>query len=124
MSKSVISEVEGVAGCLLMKRVIDITKVDPQVLTWAITSMAHRLNHAASEEKPAEDAINEALKVLENVVTVQKRIKHAEANIDKKQIDFLSTSYKNIRSISIIVRTNFMMHSVINNFHTSANFAL
>ena len=84
VSKSVINEVEGVAGYLLMKRVIDITKVDPQVLTWAITRMAHRLNHAASEEKPAEDVINEALKVLENVVTVQKRIKHVEANIDKK----------------------------------------
>ncbi|CAB4033721.1 Hypothetical predicted protein, partial [Paramuricea clavata] len=70
VSKSVINEVEGVTGCLLMKRVIDITKTDPQVLTWAITRMADRFNNAA-EEKPgdSEDVINEALKVLKNVVT-------------------------------------------------------
>lgn len=80
VSKSVINEIEGVAGCLLMKRVIDITKIDPQVLTWAITRMADRLN-TASEEKPAGDVINEALTVLENVVTVQRRIKDVEANI-------------------------------------------
>jgi hypothetical protein len=43
VSKSVINEIEGVTGCLLMKRVIDITKTDPQVLTWAITRIADRL---------------------------------------------------------------------------------
>jgi hypothetical protein len=78
VSKSVINEVEGVTGCLLMKRVIDITKTDPQVLTWAITRMADRFNNA-TEEKPAEseDVINEALKVLKNVVKIQSKIKLA-----------------------------------------------
>ena len=51
VSKSVINEIEGVTGCLLMKRVIDITKTDPQVLTWAITRMADRLNDE-TEQKP------------------------------------------------------------------------
>lgn len=37
VSEGVISVAEGVSGCLLVKRVIDLTKTDPQVLTWAIT---------------------------------------------------------------------------------------
>ncbi|CAB3997423.1 Hypothetical predicted protein [Paramuricea clavata] len=86
VSKSVINEIEGVTGCLLMKRVIDITKTDPQVLTWAITRMADRFNNV-TEEKSADskdgakhkDTINEALKVLENVVDIQRRIKAVEA---------------------------------------------
>lgn len=80
VSKSVIKEVEGVTGCLLMKRVIDITKINPQVLTWAITRMANRLNdhrNNESEEKP-EDIINQALEVLQNVVKVQRQIKGRE----------------------------------------------
>ena len=80
VSKSVIKEVEGVTGCLLMKRVIDITKINPQVLTWAITRMANRLNDHRNnelEEKP-EDIINHALEVLQNVVKVQKQIKGCE----------------------------------------------
>ena len=44
MSLSVINETEGATGVLLVKRVIDLTKTDPQVLTWAITDMADRIN--------------------------------------------------------------------------------
>ena len=80
VSKSVIKEVEGVTGCLLMKRVIDITKINPQVLTWAITRMANRLNDHRDnelEEKP-EDIINHVLEVLQNVVKVQRQIKGRE----------------------------------------------
>ena len=53
VSKSVINEIEGVTGCLLMKRVIDITKTDPQVLTWAITRMADRVNDE-TDQKPVD----------------------------------------------------------------------
>ena len=80
VSKSVIKEVEGVTGCLLMKRVIDITKINPQVLTWAITRMANRLNDHRDnelEEKP-EDIIYHVLEVLQNVVKVQRQIKGRE----------------------------------------------
>ena len=39
-SKGVIEKVEGAVGILMIQRVIDITKTDPQVLTWAITRQA------------------------------------------------------------------------------------
>ena len=82
VSKSVIDQTEGVTGCLLVKRVIDLTKTDPQVLTWAITRMADRINHA--EPKPSkpvdpQELINDALKVLEKVVEFQAKIKAIEA---------------------------------------------
>ena len=53
VSKSVINEIEGVTGCLMMKRVIDITKTGPQVLTWAITRMADRVNDE-TDQKPVD----------------------------------------------------------------------
>ena len=37
-SKEVIQDVEGVTGVLAMTRVINLTKTDPQVLTWAIST--------------------------------------------------------------------------------------
>ena len=42
-SKGIIDDVEGVLGVYMVKRVIDLTKTDPQVLTYAITQMADRL---------------------------------------------------------------------------------
>ncbi len=82
VSESVITETEGATGVLLVKRVIDLTKTDPQVLTWAITNMADRINNG--KEKPpkpvyAQDVIAEALKVLERVVEFQAKIKAMEA---------------------------------------------
>ena len=41
--KGVIEDVEGVVGVYLVKRVIDITETDPQVLTYAISQVAERL---------------------------------------------------------------------------------
>ena len=78
VSKSVIDETEGVTGCLLVKRVIDLTKTDPQVLTWVITRMTDRINNA--EPKPSkpvdpQELISDALKVLEKVVEFQAKIK-------------------------------------------------
>ena len=82
VSKSVIDQTEGVTGCLLVKRVIDLTKTDPQVLTWAITKMTDRINNA--EPKPSkpvdpQELISDALKVLEKVVEFQAKIKAIEA---------------------------------------------
>eukprot|EP00731_Ephydatia_muelleri_P037837 Em0575g4a len=37
-SKGVITEAEGVLGALMVQRVMNIAKVDPQVITWAICS--------------------------------------------------------------------------------------
>eukprot|EP00731_Ephydatia_muelleri_P038189 Em0675g2a len=37
-SKGVITEAEGVLGVLMVQRVMNIAKVDPQVITWAICS--------------------------------------------------------------------------------------
>jgi hypothetical protein len=64
--------------------VIDLTKTDPQVLTWAITRMADRLKDETDGQKPvavvdSESVINGALKVLENVVKLQNKIKTVEA---------------------------------------------
>ena len=40
LSKGVIDQVDGAVGILMVHRVIDITKTDPQVLTWAISCQA------------------------------------------------------------------------------------
>ena len=82
VSKSVIDETQGVTGVLLIKRVVDLTKTDPQVLTWAITNMADRLNKSPDKPKQPVDAnqlVDDALKVLENVITFQAKIKALEA---------------------------------------------
>ena len=82
VSKSVIDETQGVTGVLLIKRVVDLTKTDPQVLTWAITNMADRLNKSKNKpEKPVDPnkLINDALQVLENVIAFQAKIKASEA---------------------------------------------
>ena len=82
VSKSVIDEIQGVTGVLLIKRVVNLTKTDPQVLTWAITNMADRLNKSPDKPKPPVDAnqlVHDALKVMENVITFQAKIKALEA---------------------------------------------
>lgn len=73
VSKSVIDKTEGVVGVFLMKRVIDITKTDPQVLTWAITQQANR-----GKQDPGK-AVDDAMTVLEKVVAFQAKLKQIEA---------------------------------------------
>ena len=83
VSTGVIKDVEGVTGCLLVKRVIDLSKTDPQVLTWAITRMADRLNQDAEKSTKKidpEELIDQAFKVLEKVVAFQAKIKALEIN--------------------------------------------
>ena len=57
---------------------IDLTKTDPQVLTWAITNMADRLNNAEPKPKKPVDPqelIENAMKVLENVLEFEAKVK-------------------------------------------------
>ena len=88
VSKSVINQTEGATGILLVKRVIDLTKTDPQVLTWAISRMADRLNHA--EPKPPkpvdpQELIDQALKVLEKVAAFEAKVKALTVVEEKKE---------------------------------------
>ena len=83
-SKGVIEKVEGAVGILMIQRVIDITKTDPQVLTWAITRQARLLG-------PGEDAnrmIDEALEVIKKVAIFQKEVSKIEH--DGRMIDYRS----------------------------------
>uniref|UniRef100_A0A1X7UED6 Uncharacterized protein n=1 Tax=Amphimedon queenslandica TaxID=400682 RepID=A0A1X7UED6_AMPQE len=104
-SSGVINDSDGCAGVLLVKRIIDATKVDPQVLTWAITNQVMRDldqdDHDMHEgylptrptvdgprpddiEKRAAEVIDSAMKVLEKVVEFQAKVKFMEdGHIDK-----------------------------------------
>uniref|UniRef100_A0A1X7SXG0 Uncharacterized protein n=1 Tax=Amphimedon queenslandica TaxID=400682 RepID=A0A1X7SXG0_AMPQE len=84
-SSGVINDSDGCAGVLLVKRIIDATKVDPQVLTWAITNQVMRNMEMESEnpspeeiEKRAAEVIDSAMKILEKVVEFQVKVKLME----------------------------------------------
>ena len=73
-TEGVIANTEGVAGVLLCKRVLDITKTDPQVLSWAISHQASALG-----ENDAMKMIDEAMGVLEKVMSFQARVQKIQA---------------------------------------------
>ena len=66
-SRNVITDVEGASGVIMMKRVIDLTKTDPQVLTWAISRQANLLG----KKKETSQMIDEAIAILKKVDTLQ-----------------------------------------------------
>lgn len=71
-------DTEGATGILLGKRVINLRKTNPQVLTWAISRMAHRLNEADPDrENPVdpENLIAKTMKVLGKVMEFEAKIK-------------------------------------------------
>jgi hypothetical protein len=76
VSKGVINDAEGVVGVLLVKRVVDLTKTDPQVLTWAISKQA--VKQGLAEDK-IEGMIDSAMKVIPKVVSLQADVKALEA---------------------------------------------
>ena len=78
VAKGVIDEAEGVVGVLLVKRVVDLTKVDPQVLTWAISEQANRQKLTAEE---TDEMIKSALHVISNVAKFEKEVKRIEATV-------------------------------------------
>lgn len=59
-SREIIQNVEGVSGVLVMKRVINLTKIDPQVLTWAISSQA-------ADDSEATKMIDETVYLIRKV---------------------------------------------------------
>ena len=69
-SHEVIKDVEGVTGVIVMSRVIDLTKTDPQVLTWAISRQATLLE----EEADALKMIDDAVAVIKKVSELQKSV--------------------------------------------------
>ena len=72
-SKGVIQDVEGAVGVLLLKRVIDIEKVDPQVLTYTISNMANRTGQDQST------MIDQAMNTLQKAIEFQVRLKQLQA---------------------------------------------
>ena len=75
-AEGVIKEAEGVVGILLVKRVIDLTKTDPQVLTWAITEQGTKQK---MDEEEIESMITSAVKVIKKVVSLQTSVRQLEA---------------------------------------------
>ncbi len=73
-AKGVIDEAEGCVGVLLVKRVINVTKTDPQVLCWAISEQAARTKPPGN----ADAMIASALKTLETVIEFQKKFQTKE----------------------------------------------
>jgi hypothetical protein len=55
-AKGIIDQAEGVLGVYMTKRVIDLTKTDPQVLTYAISQMADRVLRPPIHESDETDA--------------------------------------------------------------------
>ena len=73
-SQGVIDNVEGASGVIMMKRVIDLTTTDPQVLTWAITRQANVLDQPDQANKMIDDAIS----VITKVAELQKAVRDVE----------------------------------------------
>ena len=67
-SNEVMQDVEGVTGVLALTRVINLTKTDPQVVTWAISTQAQ----FAGED--ANGLIDEAVSVIQKVSALQKAV--------------------------------------------------
>eukprot|EP00731_Ephydatia_muelleri_P012733 Em0007g43a len=70
-SKGVITEAEGVLGVLMVQRVMNIAKVDPQVITWAICS-------GSSDEVAIKKEIDVTKSVLNSVVDLTKKMLMSE----------------------------------------------
>ena len=75
VTDGVIEQAEGVVGVLLVKRVIDIAKTDPQVLLWAITQQASR---AKMSKEETEKMIDSAMEMIDKIVQLQKKVADIE----------------------------------------------
>ena len=73
-SNEVIKDVEGAVGVIIMSRVIDLTKTDVQVLTWAISRQARHLGNPDQAGQMIDDAVS----VIEKVATLQQKVKTKE----------------------------------------------
>lgn len=89
-SEGVIENTEGVTGVLLIKWVIDFTKTDAQVLTWAISRQARTLGR----EHEIEEMVTEAMKILEKVVKFQRNVRKVEQA--EEAIEFVQWTSKSL----------------------------
>ena len=81
VSKAVITDAEGVTGIITITRVIDLTKTDPQVLTWAISTQAQKAG------KDPSQSISEAVEVIKKVSSLQQAVRAIEVEQQSKEID-------------------------------------
>ena len=77
-SNEVIAEVEGASGVIMMKRIIDLTKTDPQVLTWAISRQAELLDRPDD----ASQMIDEAIAIIKKVHALQDSLRAIQSSED------------------------------------------
>ena len=84
VSKGVIDGVEGIIGVLLVKRVIDMTQTDPQVLTWAITTQRSKVCKT-ERDVTMKDGNEETMKVIDSAIAVLKKV--ATFQMELKQIE-------------------------------------
>jgi hypothetical protein len=82
VAKGVIAEAEGVLGVLLIKRVVDLTKTDPQVLLWAISNQASR---QGMEKNEVDKLVDSAIEAIGKVAELQKKVGSIEQDHDKEQ---------------------------------------
>ena len=73
-SAGVIEQVEGAVGVLMIQRVIDVSKTDPQVLSWAITRQVRACADKGEEINEVE-MIEKAMSVLKKVARFQQEMK-------------------------------------------------
>ena len=78
-SSQVITDVEGASGVIMMKRVIDLTKTDPQVLTWAISRQAQLLD----KEEETSEMIDKAISIITKVDVLQDCLRDIQI-VDKE----------------------------------------
>ena len=78
-SSQVITDVEGASGVIMMKRVIDLTKTDPQVLTWAISRQAQLLD----KEEETSEMIDKAISIIKKVDVLQDCLRDIQI-VDKE----------------------------------------
>lgn len=71
----IIQNIEGATGVLVMKRVLDITTVDPQVLTWAITSQSSDASQRQEAIESADEMIESATKVIKKINDLREVIR-------------------------------------------------
>ena len=77
-SQSVIDTVEGALGILMFQRVVDLTKTDPQVLTWAIARQSEAL------EVDPTTAIDNAIAVIKKAAELQLEVKKLQDKVDEE----------------------------------------
>ena len=80
-SEGVIEKVDGAIGILLLQRVVDMTKTDPQVLTWAISRQAG----AQGKEDQADAMIDHATVMIKKIAHFQKELKEINAGMEGPQ---------------------------------------